>query len=150
MSDREEDGTLELYCTDSVELFAENVDTFWEIIKISQYQNVASLYNGGRKRLDLKKDVTISLISTQSDGTDTEQTELITQGRYMKTADGYVLSYDETEATGFEGAVTQLEVTGSRKIVMTRSGTVSSNLVIEPVRNIIVITVLHTGLLWSV
>ncbi len=28
LSDRKEEGTLELYCTDSVELFAENVDTF--------------------------------------------------------------------------------------------------------------------------
>ena len=80
----------------------------------------------------MKKDVTISLISTQSDGNETEQTELITQGKYMKAADGYVLSYDETEATGFEGAVTSLEVTGSKKIVMTRTGAVSSNLVIEP------------------
>lgn len=79
----------------------------------------------------MKKDVTISLISTQSDGTDSEQTELITQGKYQKTADGYVLSYEETEATGFEGAVTKLAVTGSDKIVMTRTGTAASNLVIE-------------------
>lgn len=79
----------------------------------------------------MKKDVTISLISTQSDGTDSEQTELITQGKYQKTADGYVLSYEETEATGFEGSVTKLAVTGSDKIVMTRTGAAASNLVIE-------------------
>ena len=79
----------------------------------------------------MKKDVTISLVSTQSDGIDSEQTELITQGRYKKTADGYVLSYDETEATGFKDSVTELTVTGSEKVVMTRSGAVSSNLVIE-------------------
>lgn len=79
----------------------------------------------------MKKDVTISLLSTQTDGMQSEQTELITQGKYIKTADGYVLSYDETEATGFDGSVTRLEVTGNKKIVMTRTGAVSSNLVIE-------------------
>ncbi len=79
----------------------------------------------------MKKNVTISLISTQYDGDESAQTELITQGRYARTADGYILSYDESEATGYEGAVTKLEVFGSSKVVMTRSGPASSNLVIE-------------------
>lgn len=79
----------------------------------------------------MKKDITIFLVSAQSDGEDSEQTELITQGRYEKTADGYVLSYDETEATGFKNSVTELTVTGNEKVVMTRSGEVASNLVIE-------------------
>lgn len=79
----------------------------------------------------MKKDITISLISRQSDGEQSEQTELFTEGKYMKTADGYVISYDETEATGFDGAVTKLQVYGDDKVVMTRSGAAASNLVIE-------------------
>ncbi len=79
----------------------------------------------------MKKDVTITLISTQTDGVDTDKSELITEGVYEKSADGYVLSYVETEATGYDGSTTVLEVVGNDKVVMTRKGEASSNLVIE-------------------
>lgn len=80
----------------------------------------------------LKKDnVTISLVSRQSDGKNTEQTELITKGRFEKKKDRYIISYDESEATGFEGAVTELVVYGNEKVTLNRTGDFMSNLTIE-------------------
>lgn len=79
----------------------------------------------------IKDNVIISLISTQFDGNTSEQTELITRGRLEKKADRYVISYDETEATGFDGTVTELSVYGNRKIVLNRRGEYMSNLIVE-------------------
>ena len=56
----------------------------------------------------IKDNVTISLVSTQTDGKSSDQTELITRGRLEKKSDRFVISYDETEATGFEETVTEL------------------------------------------
>ena len=77
-----------------------------------------------------KKDVSIRLVSRQSDGENNEETELFSKGKYQKIKDGYIISYDETEATGFEGSTTSLTVT-DRKVVMDRKGKVTSNLVVE-------------------
>ncbi|MBR1739558.1 MAG: DUF1934 domain-containing protein [Ruminococcus sp.] len=78
-----------------------------------------------------KKNVSIKLISSQSDGESREETELFSRGSYEKTDLGYRISYEETEATGFEGSVTTLETFGNVKVVMDRRGAVTSNLVIE-------------------
>ena len=84
--------------------------------------------NGG---LELKKDVSIRLLSRQNDGSDTEETELWWLGTLEMTEGGYIISYEETEATGFEGSTTSLEFFDSNKVVMNRRGNVVSNLVIE-------------------
>lgn len=75
--------------------------------------------------------VKIKLISTQSDGYDKEQTEILTDGEYNITDTGYLITYEESAATGFEGSVTSLEVIGDNKVVMERNGEVSSNLIME-------------------
>ena len=77
------------------------------------------------------KNVSIRLVSSQSDGEQKEQTELMSEGKYEKLADGYKISYEESEATGYEGSVTTLSVLNGKKVVMERSGSVSSNLVVE-------------------
>ena len=79
----------------------------------------------------IKEDVTISLVSTQSDGENSEQSEIITKGTYEKKDDLFVISYKETEATGFEGATTELCVYGNEKVVMNRTGGFMSNLIVE-------------------
>ena len=56
------------------------------------------------------KDALIKLISTQSDGEDNESTELITRGKYGREKDGFVIMYDETEATGYAGSTTKIIV----------------------------------------
>lgn len=78
-----------------------------------------------------EKDVIITLTTKQSDGDNSEQTEIITKGKYNKFKDGYIISYDESEATGFEGASTVLTVTKSQKIEIERTGTAQSQLIIE-------------------
>ncbi|NLZ46157.1 MAG: DUF1934 domain-containing protein, partial [Clostridiales bacterium] len=78
-----------------------------------------------------ENDVNINLVSTQSDGENLERTELFTRGKYKKTADGYVISYEESEATGFEGSITSLEVFGQKKVVLERTGSTESQFIIE-------------------
>lgn len=78
-----------------------------------------------------KKDVSIQLVSRQSDGENKEETEIFSKGTFERTDCGYRISYEESEATGFQGSVTALETFGSNKVVMDRSGAVTSNLIIE-------------------
>lgn len=77
------------------------------------------------------KDVNITLISTQSDGKDKQSTELFTKGKLFIKESGIVISYEESEATGFEGSVTTLEIYSENKVVMERKGAASSQLIIE-------------------
>ncbi|MBO5576497.1 MAG: DUF1934 domain-containing protein [Ruminococcus sp.] len=79
----------------------------------------------------MKQDVSMKLVSSQSDGEQKESTELISRAKYEKTEHGYKLTYDESEATGYDGATTTIELFGGEKVVMTRTGSVSSNLVVE-------------------
>lgn len=78
-----------------------------------------------------KKDVSIRLVSRQSDGESNEETEIFSMGTLEKTNQGYRISYAESEATGFEGSTTALETFGNSKVTMERSGAVTSNLIIE-------------------
>ncbi len=78
-----------------------------------------------------KKDVSIKLISRQFDGENKEETEVFSRGLYEKTEGGYRISYDESEATGYTGSTTALETFAGSKVVMDRTGQVSSNLIIE-------------------
>lgn len=64
------------------------------------------------------------------DGIDPDATELMTDGAMTLTADGLLLSYQETELTGMEGTTTTFEVKGPR-VILTRSGTVNSQMVFE-------------------
>ena len=79
----------------------------------------------------MKKDVLISItgISKTDDNSDT--VELITQGIYYKKNDAYYITYDETEATGFDGAKTILKVCSENKVVMMRSGSKKAEMIIE-------------------
>ena len=79
----------------------------------------------------MKKNVSIKLISKQSDGEQSDKLELFTEGVFKFTKDNYEISYSETEATGFEGAVTKLSVIDGSRITMTRSEPAQSNLIIE-------------------
>ncbi len=73
----------------------------------------------------------ITLKSVQSSGKDKEEMELITEGLYRKTSDGYIITYDESEATGYEGSKTILTTVGEKQVTMQRKGSTVSNLVIE-------------------
>lgn len=77
------------------------------------------------------KDVNITLTSTQFDGNEKQSTELFTKGKLFACDEKIVISYEESEATGFEGSVTTLEVFSQDKVIMERKGEASSQLIIE-------------------
>ncbi|MBP1532532.1 MAG: DUF1934 domain-containing protein [Ruminococcus sp.] len=77
------------------------------------------------------KDVDIKLISRQFDGETTEETEVLSQGRFGVTDEGYFIEYEESEATGYEGSTTRLENFGTDKVTMSRSGSVTSNMTVQ-------------------
>ena len=64
------------------------------------------------------------------DDIDPDATELMTEGTMVLTEDGMVLSYQETELTGMEGTTTTFEVKGPQ-VILTRTGTVNSQMVFE-------------------
>ena len=64
------------------------------------------------------------------DGIDPDATELMTEGTMALTEEGMTLSYEETSLTGMEGTTTTFEVCGPR-VILTRSGTVNSQMVFE-------------------
>ena len=76
-------------------------------------------------------DVMIDMTSVQIVNEDRTVTELVTEGVYRMEGDTAHISYEDSEATGFEGSVTELEVQGERLASIRRSGTATSNLVIE-------------------
>ena len=64
------------------------------------------------------------------DGIDPDAQELMTEGTMTLTEDGMVLAYQETALTGMEGTTTRFQVQGPR-VILTRSGTVNSQMVLE-------------------
>ena len=64
------------------------------------------------------------------DGIDPDAQELMTEGTMTLTENGMVLAYEETALTGMEGTTTRFQVQGPR-VILTRSGTVNSQMVFE-------------------
>ena len=64
------------------------------------------------------------------DGVDPDATELMTEGTLEQTENGLRISYQETALTGMEGTLTTFEIGGSR-VILRRSGSVSSQMVFE-------------------
>ena len=64
------------------------------------------------------------------DGIDPDATELMTEGTMTLTENGMVLAYEETALTGMEGTTTRFQIRGPR-VILTRSGTVNSQMVFE-------------------
>lgn len=75
--------------------------------------------------------VMISIVSVQSDGESSSRIELDSEGVFRKLDDGFEVSYDETEATGFAGSHTRLTYKNDGYITMDRSGSTSSKLILE-------------------
>lgn len=80
----------------------------------------------------MNKDVLITLRSIQSVENDRSETELITQAEFTPLDDGgFQISYDESEATGFKGSRTVVQCHGNHKASICRSGTATSNLIMD-------------------
>ena len=72
----------------------------------------------------------IKIVGKQSADGEEDVVELTTNGSLEHLGDGWKLCYHETEATGMEGTVTQLEITENRLNLM-RLGTHPSMLILE-------------------
>lgn len=79
----------------------------------------------------MKKDVEIIIRSAQVMDGESDEMELSTLGRFYDKDGILYLSYDESEATGFEGHNTVLKMGPGKKATMTRYGKANSQLIIE-------------------
>lgn len=82
------------------------------------------------------KKVTITLKSVSDSGHGAPDVmELITEGTFkpikLGKADGWEISYEDSEATGFAGSTTTVTCIGNELASMRRSGSADSHLVIE-------------------
>lgn len=85
----------------------------------------------------MDKEVFLNIIGTQTNEDGTDQTELFTQGKYIRKGRSDYILYDETETTGFEGCKTIVKVENDERIVMRRTGKSPSHLIIQKgVRNL--------------
>lgn len=84
-----------------------------------------------------KKDVFISIVGKQTAENESETSELYTNGTFYKDKDVYYISYNETQASGFDGCRTVVKATGEDKIIMMRSGPSQAHLVMENQRRCI-------------
>ncbi|MBQ8825040.1 MAG: DUF1934 domain-containing protein [Ruminococcus sp.] len=80
----------------------------------------------------MKEQDTIKLRTIQRTEDDSSESELFTDGKYNKRDDGgWEIVYEDTEATGFEGSVTRIQVTDDNVVSIIRSGSSNSNLMLE-------------------
>lgn len=90
--------------------------------------------HGGLKLTNIESGKLPILLSIRGeqyfDDVDPDATELMTEGTLEETNDGFLLTYQESELTGMEGTTTTFELRGPR-VILTRTGTVSSQMVFE-------------------
>lgn len=72
----------------------------------------------------------IKIVGTQIADGEENVIELTTNGTLERVGDGWKLCYNESEVTGMEGTVTQLEICADR-LILVRSGTHPSMLILE-------------------
>lgn len=78
-----------------------------------------------------KKDVLINIKGVYSSDDDRDVVEIFTTGKYYKKDGNYYISYEETEATGYEGSHTTLKVEQEARVTLERSGSTKSQLIVE-------------------
>lgn len=80
----------------------------------------------------MTKDVMIQMKSIQSVYDDKTETELITRGKFSKKDNSFHILYEDSEATGFSGSVTEISVIENKIASIIRTGQTNSDLIIEP------------------
>lgn len=74
----------------------------------------------------------IEMKSIQSIYNDKTETELVTSGKFIRDDESFLISYKDSDATGFKGSETEISVTGNSIASIIRRGSANSDLVIEP------------------
>lgn len=83
------------------------------------------------------EDFCVELLSQMIQPIGTPQVEFTTCGVLEKRRDGISITYEESELTGMQGAVTQFFISKDGSVSMTRSGDFPLNLVFEKDKNYI-------------
>lgn len=79
----------------------------------------------------MKQKVMLSIEGRQSyAGQDPEVIELVTEGTLEQTADGWIISYEESDLTGMQGVTTTFTVL-EKKMILTRTGKLNSRMVFQ-------------------
>lgn len=79
-----------------------------------------------------KQEALIKIKGIQRAGGDDDVVELLTTGFFSRQKGSYLITYEESEATGFEGAKTSLLYEEEKgRITLTRSGSVNTQLIVE-------------------
>lgn len=79
----------------------------------------------------MKINAIIKLYSSQTEGGEKVESELITEGCYRIKGGLANIWYAETELTGFEGSETSVTVRNDRYVSVSRQGTANSTLILE-------------------
>lgn len=79
----------------------------------------------------MKEEYLINIVGTMDQQGEVDTVRLVTRGSFMQKNNSFLISYEETEATGYEGNITTVKVEDDRKVAMLRSGTSPSQLIIE-------------------
>lgn len=85
----------------------------------------------GKNTDECRKNVMIKMRSVQTVDGESTEVELITKGTFLSADGKYQISYEDSEATGFEDSVTMIEVEGQRLASVSRFGSAPSNLILE-------------------
>lgn len=75
--------------------------------------------------------ILLTIKGTQRDNGRDEHLEFMTEGRLIKTADGYLLEYDESELTGEEGCITRL-ILKDDSVTLLRTGSNEVHMIFTP------------------
>lgn len=79
----------------------------------------------------MKENFLINIKGEMEQDGELDTVDLLTRGSFVRKNGSFFISYQETEATGYEGNVTTVKVEDSGKVSMLRFGTMPSQLVIE-------------------
>ncbi|MGI5918282.1 MAG: DUF1934 domain-containing protein [Christensenellales bacterium] len=75
--------------------------------------------------------ILLTIKGSQRDNGRDEHIEFMTEGRFIKTADGYLLEYDESELTGEEGSITRL-ILKDDSVTLLRTGKSEVHMIFTP------------------
>lgn len=73
----------------------------------------------------------ISLTSIQYQDNEKSETELLTKASFTQFGEAYIISYEDTETTGFEGSITTITIYRNESASIVRKGTANSVLSLE-------------------
>lgn len=80
---------------------------------------------------DQSKAVMIKMKSIQIVDNESTEMELITEGSLMRKEKSFVVTYNDSDATGFGDSITSIEVENEQFATINREGNATSNLVVE-------------------